>query len=378
MTHRLLISEAGGALSNGVIESLYSHWPNYPEYTGPGVALNIDFNYVRPYLVGVSSDVYALQLSKCAENYLIPEADEPNFVAVLNQICDEHKIELIISQHDSVIRVLSEFRDQLHAPVFLPRHDVIVTCQDKQLSNWKWHEAGLRVPRSIPINDEIDLEWAFRDLGPNIWLRARVGGFGKGALPTNSFDMARMWIDAQDGWGKFHAAEPLGKNSVTWLSIWKDGELIVAQGRKRHYWKYHNRNLSGVTGITGVGETVSDTVVDDTALAAIYAVDNKPHGIYSVDMTYGRDGRPNPTEINIGRFFTTHLFFAKAGLNVSEILVNTFFGEPIQPLPRKINPLEPGLCWAREMDVEPALVRPQTVVKYQQALKNRLKAVNNG
>src|SRR4051794_9334239 len=103
---RILISEAGGALSNGTIESLR----RAPE----------------PFhLVGVSSDVYGLQLADTDEKHLVPSAGDPDFVPVLNQIVTETGCELIMSQHDSVVRVLSRDRDQLAAPVFLPAHDVV-------------------------------------------------------------------------------------------------------------------------------------------------------------------------------------------------------------------------------------------------------------
>lgn len=36
-------------------------------------------------------------------------------------------------------------------------------------------------------------------------------------------------------------------------------------------------------------------------------------------MTYDKNGVPNPTEINISRFFTAIYFFTKAGLNMPEI-----------------------------------------------------------
>ena len=62
--------------------------------------------------------------------------------------------------------------------------------------------------------------------------------------------------------------------------------------------------------------TVSDPVVDDIAQRAIRAINPEPSGIFGVDLTYDRDGVPNPTEINIGRFFTTHQFFTAAGLNM--------------------------------------------------------------
>ena len=92
-------------------------------------------------------------------------------------------------------------------------------------------------------------------------------------------------------------------------SLWKDGELVVAQGRKRLYWELAKISPSGVTGATGTGLTYSDTELDDIARRAVLAVDNKPDGLFGVDMAYDRNGIPNPTEINISRFFTTHKFF---------------------------------------------------------------------
>lgn len=100
----------------------------------------------------------------------------------------------------------------------------------------------------------------------------------------------------------------LEKETVTWSSIWFEGELIVAQTRKRSGWKHANRSVSGVTGVTKIGVTTSDPQVDDVAIAAIKAVSEKPHGIFGVDMAYDSRAVPNPTEINISRFFTPLLY----------------------------------------------------------------------
>jgi len=80
-----------------------------------------------------------------------------------------------------------------------------------------------------------------------------------------------------------------------------------------------------------------------------------PHGIFGVDLTYDALGVPNPTEINIGRFFTTHYFFTQAGLNLPEIYVNIALDREFPKLSREINPLPDGLVWIRGMDVEPIL-----------------------
>ena len=72
-------------------------------------------------------------------------------------------------------------------------------------------------------------------------------------------------------------------------------------------------------------------------------------------MTYDFNGHPNPTEINIGRFFTTHYFFTKAGLNFPEIYCDIAIDNKFPNLEKKINPLPDGLLWIRGMDQAPVL-----------------------
>jgi carbamoyl-phosphate synthase large subunit len=250
---------------------------------------------------------------------------------------------------------MSEHRDQLKTRTYLPDVGVVKICQDKFASYETWARAGIRVPRTILLQNLADLKKAFRVLGTPLWVRETTGAFGKNSVPTARLEFARQWIDFHRGWGHFSAAEYLSPHSITWQSIWRHGELVVAQGRKRLYWEFSNRSPSGITGVTGTGVTVSDPVVDEIALKSIQAIDPCPHGIFSVDLTYDSDGVPNPTEINIGRFFTTHLFFSAAGLNMPYIFVKIALDEEPPPISKRINPLPPGLAWVRGMDIEPVL-----------------------
>jgi hypothetical protein len=216
------------------------------------------------------------------------------------------------------------------------------------------------------LQNENDLKKAFDKFGPTIWVRAIEGGGGRGALPTNNYEFAKLWIERFQGWGTFTASELLSEKSITWQSIWYEGELVVAQTRRRRSWNFGNRTVSGVTGITGVGETCSDALVDQISQDTIFAIDAKPHGIYSVDLTYDFSGHPQPTEINIGRFFTTHYFFTKAGINFPEIYCNIALDGNFPVLAKKINPLPDGLIWIRGMDQEPVLTTIQELEKLEQ------------
>jgi hypothetical protein len=104
-----------------------------------------------------------------------------------------------------------------------------------------------------------------------------------------------------------------------------------------------------------VASTYSDEKVTRTALDAVRALDEKPHGIFSVDMTYDGQGKAYVTEVNIGRFFTTVYFFTQAGLNLPQIYRDIALSNRFPLLEKKINPLPDGLVWIRGMDREPVL-----------------------
>jgi hypothetical protein len=139
------------------------------------------------------------------------------------------------------------------------------------------------------------------------------------------------------------------------MSIWHEGKLVLAQGRRRLYWELAKIAPSGISGATGGGMTTSDPQLDEIATNAVLAVDAAPHGLFGVDLTYDRDGVPNPTEINIGRFFTTHHFFTALGVNMPYIFVKLGCGEDVEIPERHVNPAPDGMVWIRGLDIEPVL-----------------------
>ncbi|MBL7198114.1 MAG: carboxylate--amine ligase [Candidatus Omnitrophica bacterium] len=351
---RILVCGAGGTPSLNFIRSLQK-------------------SKERFYIIGITSNKFDLCKAHTRKKFLVPFAKDNDYIPVLKQIIFETRPDFMHAQNDEEIFTVSKHRSELKVKVFLPRHKVIEICQDKFKSAQRWKEAGIKVPETFLINNEKDLEEVFDKIKGKIWIRAIGGAFGKGSLPTDNFNFAKQWIDYYNGWGNFTAAEYLSPESITWLSIWKDGELIVAQGRKRLYWEFANRSISGVTGITGTGITVSDKSLDELAIKTIFAIDNKPHGIYGVDLTFDSQGIPNPTEINIGRFFTTHQFFTEAGLNMPYIYTKIAFDEKYPKLKKKLNPLKNDLAWVRGMDVNPVLTTVKEIEGFEKDLEKRKK-----
>ena len=348
---KILIAGAGGAPSEGVIKSLLK-------------------SKKSEHIIGMGSEITDLVLSSAHEKFYIPYAGTPEYKNSLLKLLMTEKPDLVHFQNDLEIFHASKFRDEINklgVKTFMPEHDVIDTCVHKYKTYLKCKEANIKVPRNLMINNEEDLKKAFTDLADSkgqIWPRASsIGGGGKGALPTNDYVFAKGWIERYNGWGDFVAAEMLTPDTVTWLSLWHEGELVVAQTRLRKGWTHGNRSVSGVTGVTKVGQTYSNSEVDRISIETIKSVSSKPHGIFGVDMAYDKDGIPNPTEINISRFFTTVLFFTEAGLNMPEIFKDLILYNEFPKLENKFNPLPNGLMWLRGMDTLPSLMTESQIIK---------------
>ncbi|NOW89443.1 carbamoyl-phosphate synthase large subunit [Clostridium beijerinckii] len=347
---KIIIAGAGGAPSENVIRSL-----------SEGNKENE--------IIGMGSEPMDLMLSQATRKYYVPYAIEANYKDSLLKLLNSEKPDLVHFQNDIEIREASRIREDIISTgtkMYMPSKETIEICVDKSKSSLIWQSEGIRIPKTFVVNDEKDLKKAFEILSNKegkIWIRATEGGGGKGALPADNYDFAKIWIDRFNGWGNFTAAELLDSNTITWLSIWYEGELVVAQTRKRNSWNFSNRTLSGVTGITRVGETCSDETVNKVAVESILSIDKKPHGIYGVDMTYDFDGFPNPTEINISRFFTTVYFFTKAGLNLPQIFADIALNNKFPNIEKRINPLPDGLLWIRGMDREPILTTEAEIKK---------------
>jgi hypothetical protein len=349
---RVQIGGAGGAPGNNVIASLRASTRG-------------------DHIIGQSSSPADLFLADVDEAHLVRRADDPCYEQGLLELLGDTNPDMLLVQHDFEVRAVSRMRDRIQAlgvQVPLPAPRTVEVCVDKYQSYEIWAAAGLPVPTTVLLNSPADLEQAMTLLGPEVWLRAIEGGGGSGAIATSFLALGQAWIDRFDGWGTFTAASMLGRNSITWQSIWWEGELIVAQTRRRHEWAFADRAPTGVTGVTRIAATVAEPEIDELAQASILAIDRQPHGIFGVDMTYDRDGRPHLTEINIGRFFTTINFFTCAGLNMPLILRDLTLGAGPPVLERSLNPLPNGLVWIRGMDVAPTL----TTLEELQALERRV------
>jgi carbamoyl-phosphate synthase large subunit len=328
-------------------------------------------------LVGTDANHYHLPLSLCERTYLIPLARQRSgYLAALREIAEREPIDAIVPTHPVEVRAVAELRDGGDLPfsVALPRTSILDIADDKARTQASLRGAGVAVPDTILIESQADLQRAFETFQSaeelRVWVRGSGApglGIGGAALPCTSVDVARAWIEHHKGWGKMAASPYLPGRNLTWMAIYRQGELLAAAARERLEYVLPHVSPSGITGAPAVSRTISEASLSQLGEAAVSALDDCPHGVYFVDLKGDRDGRALVTEINAGRCGTTVHFYARAGYNFPEALALMALGRPVAALPEPNQAVSPGQYWVRTLDCGPALVREDAFASYPRA-----------
>lgn len=317
----------------------------------------------RFHVAGTDCSREHLELANVDRRYLVPRCTEPGYLDAVERVVRRERVELVHAQPDVEVAFWSRNRHELSAPLFLPSAAAIELCHDKMACNRRLCERGVPAPESHPVADAGSLGRAFESLarrGGTVWVRAVRGAGSRAALPVRERGQAEAWIAY---WGSmrglapadFMLAEYLPGREFAFQSVWAHGELVTSQARERREYVFGSLMPSGQSSSPSVAVTVNDARVNDIATRAVRAVDEEPNGVYCVDLKEDVDGTPCVTEINIGRFFTTSDFFARAGCNMPYLYFKLALGEGVPPVAR-YDPLPAGLTWLRTIDMGKKLV----------------------
>lgn len=311
----------------------------------------------RIHIVGSDVNRWHLELPSIDRAYLLPPASSPRYIKKLNELIRTEKIEFVHCQPDAEVEVVSENREKVKAPTFLPSKTAIRICHDKFKTYEILMENNVPVPETFLIDDQAAISSSLSRLlksGDVAWLRAARGAGSRASLPVRSESLAREWINywrntRSVGSSHFIISEFLPGKDFAFQSVWKDGKLVTSQARVRLEYLFGNLTASGQTSSPSVAMTVHQNSVNKTATQAILSVDEKPNGVFCVDLKENKHGVPCVTEINAGRFFTTSDFYAHLGCNMPWILVRLAYGEKISRM-RKYNAVPEEVYWIRIMD----------------------------
>lgn len=316
------------------------------------------------FTVGMDASPFYIHLALTDERVLVPRADEETrYIDAVKRIIKKYGINFIMPNSSIEMEVLTRHSEELGAMTFLPslRTQQIAASKYK---TWKtWSKMGIPVPQTMVIETKEDVEKAFDLISTRpIWFRgAGIPGKGIGGaqLPCKNVRQATGWVDFHNGWGNFLASEFLPGRNLTFLGIYDHGRLVMSQGRQRDAYVIPHVNPAGITGAPAISHTIRDTFLNDLGEQATLAIDPEFTGAGFVDFKMTEDGRALPTELNAGRFGTTHHFYTTAGANFPYCLLKLAFGEPLPDYVRTHNVLLDGLYWIRTLDAGPVLVAEQ-------------------
>ena len=337
---------------------------------GPG-AVNLSRSLLAmapsPWVLAVDASPDYVFLALGHERALVPRAsDKEAYIEALNALIRRHNITFVMPNNSLEIAVLSAERERLLAPVFLPSPPVLETANSKWASYCAWSETDVPLPLTHLLSTPADVHRAFSDMRSDdetpVWVRgAGIPGKGIGvaSLPCRTAEQAIQWVDYWRGWGGMIASEFLPGRNLTWMGLFKEGTLITSQSRERLAYVIPHVSPSGITGAPALSQTIIDPEVNDIGHRAVLALDSNYSGVGFVDMKGDEDGKPRVTELNAGRFGTTHYFYTVAGANFPELLLRVAQGESLD-IPR-YDLLPEGLVWIRTLDAGPVLTTRKAI-----------------
>lgn len=213
---------------------------------------------------------------------------------------DVQDIDVWMAQPDSLALELA------HQSVtkLMPSPQTVLLCQDKFECGLAWRRAGLRRKPILLLEDlnaAAGLQFPF-------WLRARWGAGAKAAICARDAYEAFHWVTfwkQRDPTIEFVAEEFLPGRDYSWCGVYYKGVCRASFARERLEYLYPHLTPEGLTGTPTRAVIIRNAEVEFMAKEAVDAINEKPHGVYCVDLREDEGGYPRPTEINAGRFSTT-------------------------------------------------------------------------
>lgn len=349
---KILLTGIGGSASSNFLDSLR-------------------VSSLTPTIVGVDSSPEMITLSNIKDKFLLPRADDQEFISDVSKLIDRFEIDVIHMQPDAEVRVISANRNLIKTGFFLPEHAAIALASDKEKFAVEMRVSNVPVPIS---GDGVEKS-AFKEtcnklfsIIPKLWVRARTGAGSRASLPVSTTEQAvnwvEWWIEEKNlSWQDFQVSEFLPGDEYALQTIWQDGVLIAAEARVRVKYLYGFLSPSGQSSTPSVARTTSKPEVYEIGIKAIRALSSNPNGVFCVDMKTDFDGAIKVTEINAGRFFTTSNFFAHAGVNMPEMSVRAATGEKLKPM--GVGTLGEDLFWIRMVDMGFKLVQRKEIESYE-------------
>ncbi|MBI1831325.1 MAG: ATP-grasp domain-containing protein [Planctomycetes bacterium] len=138
-------------------------------------------------VIACDSSESAPAFTEADRSFVVPPADHPDYWDILEAICDEQQVRLLIPVHDLELAGLARRIDRFHAVGTVPMisaPEVIATCQDKWASFRFLRSHAIATPETFRSIDELRRGLAQGAIGFPLLIKPRWG--------TTSFGIERI------------------------------------------------------------------------------------------------------------------------------------------------------------------------------------------
>ena len=320
-------------------------------------------------IIGTNMNKKYSAKSSADKFYILPPATEEElYISKLNRIIEKENIDLLIPNNDTEVEIISKNRKNINTKTFLPEHEEILLCHDKHEFNKIMKKNGIRVAKSIEINNFEDIDKFIKENSDDkYWIRPKKGSGSTGATWVKNSEQAVAWIKL---WTElrnysindFTISEFLPNRDFAVQSIWKNGKLQIIKAAQRLEYVYARNRLSNMSSSPAFAKSIYDEKIFEFAIKVVKSLSKKPNGNYCLDLKEDKNNNLCVTEINIGRFFMiTPIFDLSGKINTAEIfLKSTLYDDYYTETPYDSNET---FYLIRELDTLPTVISEKDFLK---------------
>jgi carbamoyl-phosphate synthase large subunit len=107
-------------------------------------------------IIGVDSSSHSAVLSVCDKSYIIPRCDHPAYVPTLLDVCERHRVQLLLPLIDVDLLTLAEHRQKFREAgtlALISSLPVVRICRDKESTSRFFDDNAIPTVRNLSVED---------------------------------------------------------------------------------------------------------------------------------------------------------------------------------------------------------------------------------
>lgn len=297
---------------------------------GQSVISAIKMMRERTRIVGVDMNPFSAGLYIVNKGYVVPPADDHNFIPRLIDICAKEKIEVLIPTVDEELLPVASSKlsfEKCGTTTILASSHLLEKALDKWETYVLLRDAGIPVPKSMLLGDR---DTIIKSLGLPLMIKPRKGRGGKDITRLDNPNLFEYHVP--------RIQDPMFQECLTGTEYTVD---VVASKKGKILAIVPKKRIEMRGGSTYKAITVRETEIENTATKIAHLL--KADGPLNIQfMVNTRTGQANVLEIN-PRFSSSLALTVRAGVNSVEILMRDALGKTID----QIYSFKEGLCMLR-------------------------------